>query len=69
MKKQNDDVTLIIKDNGIGLANEIDFRNTESLGLQLVVTLVEQIGGQIKLDNSNGTKFEITFKQIADKNV
>lgn len=69
LKKQNDDVTLIIKDNGIGLANEIDFRNTESLGLQLVVTLVEQIGGQIKLDNSNGTKFEITFKQIADKNV
>jgi PAS domain S-box-containing protein len=69
LKKQNDDVTLIIKDNGIGLANEIDFRNTESLGLQLVVTLVEQIGGQIKLDSSNGTKFEITFKQITDKNV
>ena len=69
LKKQNDDVTLIIKDNGIGLANEIDFRNTESLGLQLVVTLVEQIGGEIKLDNSNGTKFEITFKQITDKNV
>ncbi|HEY1038695.1 MAG TPA: PAS domain S-box protein [Bacteroidia bacterium] len=68
LKQKNNDVTLIIKDNGAGLPNEVDFRNTESLGLQLVVTLVEQIGGNIKLDNTNGTKFEITFKQI-EKNV
>jgi PAS domain S-box-containing protein len=68
LKKQKNDVSLIIKDNGIGLSNEIDFRNTESLGLQLVVTLVEQIGGNIRLDNTNGTKFEITFKQT-EKNV
>ncbi|MCD6066825.1 MAG: two-component hybrid sensor and regulator [Bacteroidetes bacterium] len=68
LKKQKNDVCLIIKDNGVGLPNEIDFKNTESLGLQLVVTLVEQIGGNIKLDNTNGTKFEITFKQT-EKNV
>lgn len=68
LKQKNNDVTLIIKDNGVGLPNEVDFRNTESLGLQLVVTLVEQIGGVIKLDSTSGTKFEITFKQI-EKNV
>jgi two-component sensor histidine kinase/putative methionine-R-sulfoxide reductase with GAF domain len=55
--------TLIIGDNGIGLPNDIDFRNTETLGLQVVTTLVEQIEGTIELDRSNGTEFKIKFKE------
>ncbi|CAN5394478.1 hypothetical protein BH09BAC5_BH09BAC5_08610 [soil metagenome] len=54
-------VTMSISDNGIGLPEKIDFRNTESLGLQLVVSLVEQINGKIKLDTKKGTKFTIEF--------
>jgi len=52
---------LIIEDDGIGFSSEIDFRTTESLGLQLVITLVEQIGGEIFLFRDNGTKFVIKF--------
>ncbi|HED06480.1 MAG TPA: PAS domain S-box protein, partial [Ignavibacteria bacterium] len=44
---------LIVKDNGIGFPKEIDFRNTESLGLQLVTTLTDQLGGTVEL-NKNG---------------
>jgi PAS domain S-box-containing protein len=55
------EITLVIRDNGVGLPAHIDYRNTESLGLQLVVTLVDQLGGTIKLDRLKGTKFTIVF--------
>ncbi|HET6990298.1 MAG TPA: histidine kinase dimerization/phosphoacceptor domain -containing protein, partial [Bacteroidia bacterium] len=54
-------ITITIADNGKGLPSTIDFRNTESLGLQLVVSLIEQINGKIKLDTKKGTKFTIEF--------
>ncbi len=52
---------LIIKDNGIGFPSDIDFRNTDSLGLQLVTSLTSQLGGEIKLEGNGYTKFEIIF--------
>ncbi|WP_440956009.1 MASE3 domain-containing protein [Methanosarcina sp. Mfa9] len=53
--------TLSIADNGKGFPEEIDFRNTESLGLQLVNILVEQIEGCIELKRDKGTEFNINF--------
>ncbi len=52
---------LIVEDNGKGFPRHIDFENTDSLGLQLVTSLVSQINGQIKLLSEKGTKFIITF--------
>lgn len=54
---------LKIKDNGIGISPDIDFRNTESLGLQLVTTLVDQIDGTIELNSIHGTEFIISFTE------
>ncbi|HSH67877.1 MAG TPA: PAS domain S-box protein, partial [Bacteroidia bacterium] len=59
---------LQIKDNGVGLPKHIDYRNTESLGLQLVVTLVDQLNGSIDLDSSLGAHYNILFKQNQVKN-
>lgn len=53
--------TLIIADNGRGIPEDIDIRDTDSLGLQLINSLVDQINGNFKLDKSNGTKFTINF--------
>ena len=53
--------TLIVRDNGIGFPKGLDFRSTESLGLQIVNTLVEQLEGDIKLHRENGTLFKIEF--------
>uniref|UniRef100_UPI0025D0EB9C histidine kinase dimerization/phosphoacceptor domain -containing protein n=1 Tax=Methanohalobium sp. TaxID=2837493 RepID=UPI0025D0EB9C len=55
---------LIVSDNGKGISDDIDFRESESLGLQLVNTLVEQIDGTIALEKSQGTEFIITFKEL-----
>jgi PAS domain S-box-containing protein len=60
---KEDTSTLIVSDKGIGLPEDLDFRNTESLGLQVVVALVEQLKGTIELDRSEGTAFKIVFKK------
>lgn len=57
-------IELTVCDNGIGIPKELDFRETKSLGLQLVTTLVEdQLEGKIKLDRNRGTEFKIKFKE------
>lgn len=52
---------LVVKDNGIGFPDEIDFHHTESLGLQLVIMLTEQLQGTIALERADGTTFTLTF--------
>ena len=61
--KNGDEFTLIIADNGVGLPADLDFKNTETLGLQLVNNLTAQIDGTIELDRRQGTRFKITFKE------
>jgi two-component sensor histidine kinase len=55
-------VNIEIGDNGIGIPSHIDIKQTQTLGLQLVDTLIEQIDGSLKLERNNGTKFSIKFK-------
>lgn len=69
LHQNSNEVTLRIGDNGIGFPNEIDYKNTDSLGLQLVNTLVEQLEGSIALDNSRGATFTIKFKIKDSKDV
>jgi len=60
-------LTLIVEDNGIGFPKDLDFRKTESLGMQLVIMLVEQLDGTVELDKSKGTRFKITFEKPKPK--
>ena len=54
---------LSVSDNGIGFPESIDFKNTETLGLQLVNNLAGQLDGEISLESkSDGTKFMFTFE-------
>ncbi|MCF8275466.1 MAG: PAS domain S-box protein [Flavobacteriales bacterium] len=54
---------LIISDDGIGLPSDFDIDNADSLGLQLVTTLITQISGVLQIDTINGTQFNIVFKE------
>ena len=54
-------ISLSLADNGVGISEEITVENTDTLGLQLVSTLVEQMEGQLYLERNNGTKFTISF--------
>jgi PAS domain S-box-containing protein len=54
-------VMLTVSDSGIGFPEQMDFRKSPSLGLTLINSLVEQLGGTIEFDRSKGTAFAITF--------
>jgi PAS domain S-box-containing protein len=58
---------LIVGDDGAGLPPGLDFRNTTSLGLQLVNTLVGQLEGTIDLEDGAGATFRIAFPDKGKK--
>ena len=61
LKEKERCIFLEISDNGVGLAKGFDIFSSDTLGLQLVTTLVEQLEGEIKFDSSKGIKYLITF--------
>ncbi|MGB9927420.1 MAG: PAS domain S-box protein [Methanosarcina sp.] len=64
INKDNYQYIMEVTDNGIGISEEINFRVINTLGLQLVNLLVEQIDGHIELSRGQGTKFNIWFNEI-----
>ncbi|MBF0564928.1 MAG: hypothetical protein HQK89_06780, partial [Nitrospirae bacterium] len=72
-------VELIVRDNGVGFPEELDFRKTRTLGMHIVLTLVKQLEGTIELKRlpqppaesvsitnfpyGKGTEFIITFRK------
>ncbi|WP_281773996.1 PAS domain S-box protein [Methanobacterium formicicum] len=58
---------LTVSDDGVGFPPDLDYRNTETLGLELVNSLTCQIDGNISLDLTQGTKFTVKFKELRYK--
>jgi two-component sensor histidine kinase len=61
--RQDRTLTILFHDNGVGIPEDFDWRNAESLGLRLVISLVEQLDGTIELDRSTGTAFTIVVQE------
>ncbi len=56
---------LTVSDDSISLSEDIDIRNTKSLGLQLVTNLtMHQLRGSIELRRDGGTAYFIRFKEL-----
>jgi PAS domain S-box-containing protein len=56
------EIHLNIFDDGIGLPFNFKETKPETLGLQLVETLIEQLDGELEVKNENGTKYFIKFE-------
>lgn len=56
---------LLVADNGVGLEPDLDWINTRSLGLRLVRTLAEQLGGKIEVKSEMGTEVRLAFGSAA----
>lgn len=51
---------LLFSDNGLGFPDGFNVNQSDSLGLQLIKNLVEQLDGTFKMFNDNGANYEIT---------
>lgn len=60
---KNGDVHLMVSDNGIGLSEEVDFKKPDSMGLQLVKDLIDQLEGTLELSLNAGTTYQISFSK------
>ncbi|MBN1234457.1 MAG: PAS domain S-box protein [Methanotrichaceae archaeon] len=63
LREDNNKFKLSVSDNGIGFPQNLDFQQTESLGLQLVRILTDQLCGSIDFHSNFGTTFIITFTE------
>jgi PAS domain S-box-containing protein len=59
---------LTVSDNGVGISENLDIEELDSLGLQLVTFLVDQLDGELELKKSNGTEFIIRFTVVEKNN-
>ena len=62
-----DGYVLRVKDDGVGFPEGLDFRKTETLGMQIISTLVEQIDGRVELSRKKGTAFRLEFNELPRK--
>jgi PAS domain S-box-containing protein len=63
-EKEGSDLNFIltVSDNGVGIPVNFNSDKSETLGLQLVAILVDQLGGKLELKRDSGTEFIIKFK-------
>ena len=61
--KNNKEVKIIVSDNGIGLTHEFN-QSSNSFGLDLINSFVEDLGGQIQFLNDEGTTVEVILTDL-----
>jgi len=64
LEYKNTNYYLTISDNGAGISEDIDIEKTDTLGMQLVKTLLIQLNAEMVMDRSNGTKYTIVFSNM-----
>jgi len=63
-KKDDDSYLLIVRDDGIGISEDIDIAETDSLGLKIVASMVDQLNGKVEISGKTGTEFKISFSDL-----
>jgi PAS domain S-box-containing protein len=54
---------LTVRDDGVGFPEGMDFRNTNTFGMQIVTSLTLQLSGTVELKRDGGTEFTVTFRE------
>ncbi|MFK7755518.1 MAG: PAS domain S-box protein [Flavobacteriales bacterium] len=63
IKEKDTLISLRVADDGIGLPKDFKYEESDSLGMQLVYSLIDQLDATLELDTSKGTDFLITFEK------
>ena len=59
--KKDGSYLLVVKDNGVGVPANFDYKTAKSLGIQLIHMLSEQLDGTLAFDNKKGTCYKLSF--------
>jgi len=60
---------LMVKDNGTGFPADFNIDESESLGMKLITTLVQQLEGTIDIERVGGTTFNIEFLERKERRI
>jgi PAS domain S-box-containing protein len=66
-ENKNTNFILMVSDNGIGMPEGFSMEESDTLGIQLVTTLVDQLDGKFELKKDAGTEFIIKFTTLEKK--
>jgi len=67
LRSEDNRICFSVSDDGVGMSDKFDLKDSSSLGLSLVYTLVEQLEGQVEILRESGTTFRITFPMGSEK--
>jgi two-component sensor histidine kinase len=67
LRRSGENVVLEVIDNGVGIPESFELDKSDSLGMQLIDTLVKQLDGIIEVKSLNGTRFIIEFRELKYK--
>jgi PAS domain S-box-containing protein len=63
--RENDQICIIVQDDGVGLPDNFEIASSKSLGLKLIRTLLQyQLKGKLSFKSGNGTEIRIDFPNI-----
>ncbi len=62
LEKNEENITLIIQDDGNGLPDGFDLDTQTGFGLLLVKMLTKQFDGEFSIENHNGTRSVLKFR-------
>lgn len=61
---QDNILNLKVKDDGVGIPSDFDYKNTSTLGFNIILNLIDQINGKLIINTTNGTEMLIQFPYI-----
>jgi len=63
VKADNNKIIIGVADNGVGLPKDFKYEESDSLGMQLVYSLVDQLEGELIVGYEQGARFTIIFDE------
>ena len=60
---EDDEVTIVVSDTGAGLPKSVDVGRAETLGLRIVRSLTDQLGGELHAKVAEGTEWTLRFRK------
>ncbi|TYP94890.1 PAS domain S-box-containing protein [Fodinibius salinus] len=69
LKTNQQELSLTIADNGVGLPDDFDIHQPSTLGMRIIQTLCGQLDATIEYQRENGSKFIIQFEMAEVKGI